>query len=566
MIILKHTHWLIYSIFFLACARQTAPTGGPKDTIPPTLIASIPKQGQVNFKGKTIELTFSETVILNNPKEQLIITPTLGKDFSFKTKKNQVIFTFEDELQDSTTYAINFRDAVQDITEKNPAQRLKLAFSTGSYVDSLSIDGTAYDLLKNADSKDATVALYQLDTFDIFKHKPIYVTKSDSKGKFKIENLKPGIYFLYGMEDKNKNLIADSKSEAYGFLRDTIQLTENIKDVRLPFVHLDARPLKLTSARPYGTYFNIKTGKNLTSYKITTAEDEHIISSFAEDQANIRIYNTFEGKDSVSAHFAARDSINNFIDTTLYVKFSNRDVKPEPFELSLDRFNVIGTKAIIQGQIKFTKPVLQVNYDSIFYRIDSAQNISFAQQDLKWDSIRNVLLFEKTFDKNLLPKEPLPDSNGGLPKRIPRTSQGKNPIKPSIENQLYLGKGAFISIELDSSKKIVERLPPSKLEDTGMILIEIQTKAKHFFVELLTRDFQPIDLKHDAKKFNFEDLKPGDYQIRLVIDENNDGKWSPGNFYLREEPEPVIFYKNEKGVPLVNLKANWELGPLLITH
>ena len=113
---------------------------------------------------------------------------------------------------------------------------------------------------------------------------------------------------------------------------------------------------------------------------------------------------------------------------------------------------------------------------------------------------------------------------------------------------------------------MIERLPPSKLEDTGMILVEIQTTAKHFFVELLTKDFQPIDLKHNTKKFNFEDLKPGDYQIRLVIDENNDGKWSPGNFYLREEPEPVIFYKNEKGVPFVNLKANWELGPLLIKH
>ena len=430
MKIIKHTHWILYPIFFLACARQTTPTGGPKDTIPPTLINSIPKQGQVNFKGKTIELTFSETIILNNPKEQLIITPTLGKDFSFKTKKNQVILTLEDDLKDSTTYAINFRDAVQDITEKNPAQMLKLAFSTGSYLDSLSIEGTAYDLLKNVDSKDATVALYQLDTFDIFKHKPIYVTKSDSKGgKFKIENLKPGIYFLYGMEDKNKNLLADSKSEAYGFLRDSIHLTKNIRDVKIPFIHLDARPLKLTSARPYGTYFNIKTAKNLTSYKITTSEDEHIISSFAEDQANIRVYNTFEGKDSVSTHFTGRDSVNNFIDTTLYVKFSKRDVKPENFELSLNRFNVVGTKAIIKGQIKFTKPVLQVNFDSIFYSIDSTQRISFTQQDLHWDSLHNLLILEKSFDKNLLPKDPSPDSNEGPPKRTQKSSARKKPDK-----------------------------------------------------------------------------------------------------------------------------------------
>ena len=566
MKILKHTHWILYTIFFLGCARQTTPTGGPKDTIPPTLTSSIPKQGQVNFKGKTIELTFSETIILNNPKEQLLITPTLGKDFTFKTKKNQVILTLEEDLEDSTTYAINFRDAVQDITEKNPAKMLKLAFSTGTYLDSLSIEGTAYDLLKNVDSKEATVALYQLDTFDIFKHKPIYVTKSDSKGKFKIENLKPGTYFVYGMEDKNKNLLADSKSEAYGFLRDSIQLTKNIRDVRLPFIHLDARPLKLTSARPYGTYFNIKTAKNLTSFKITTSEDEHIISSFAEDQANIRVYNTFEGKDSVSAYFRGRDSLNNFIDTTLYVKFSKRDVKPENFELTLSRFNVIGPKALIHGHIKFTKPVLKVNFDSIFYSIDSTQRISFTKQDLRWDSLRNLLTLEKSFDKNLLPKDPSPETAAGPPKRPQKTPPGKAPIKSSVDNQLYLGKGAFISIELDSSKKMSERLPPSKLEDTGIILVEIQTKATNFFVELLTKDFQLLDIKRNTKKFNFEDLKPADYQIRLVIDNDNNGKWSPGNFFLRQEPEPIIFYKNEKGVPAVNLKANWELGPLLIKH
>src|SRR5688572_11419695 len=402
MNIVKHIHWLIYSLFVLACARQTTPTGGPKDSIPPTLINSIPKQGEVNFKGKTIELTFSETILLNNPKEQLLVTPALGNEFDVRAKKNQVIITLEQDLKDSTTYAINFREAVQDITEKNPAEMLKLAFSTGSYVDSLSIEGTVYDLLKTTDIKDATVALYQLDTFDIFSHKPTYITRSDPKGKFRLENLKPGKYFIYGMEDKNKNLLADSKTEAYGFLRDSIQLTKDVKDVRLPFIHLDSRPLKLTSARPSGTYFNVKTAKHLTNFRTTTHDDEHIVSSFGEDQTNIKIYNTFEDKDSVLTYFTGRDSINNSIDTTLYVKFSKRDAKPENFDIALSRFNVIGTKGLIQGQIKFTKPVLRVNFDSIFYTIDSTQRISFNQQDLHWDTIRNLLYIRKSFDKNLL--------------------------------------------------------------------------------------------------------------------------------------------------------------------
>ena len=62
---------------------------------------------------------------------------------------------------------------------------------------------------------------------------------------------------------------------------------------------------------------------------------------------------------------------------------------------TLNRFNVVGTKGIIHGQIKFTKPILQVNFDSIFYSIDSTQRISFTQQDLHWDSLHNLLIVRK---------------------------------------------------------------------------------------------------------------------------------------------------------------------------
>ncbi len=52
--------------------------------------------------------------------------------------------------------------------------------------------------------------------------RPIYLTKSDDKGRYSIENLKPGVYHIYAVEDKNRNLFADSKNESYGYLVDTI--------------------------------------------------------------------------------------------------------------------------------------------------------------------------------------------------------------------------------------------------------------------------------------------------------------------------------------------------------
>lgn len=560
----KSLHWLIFPLFILACARQTSPTGGPKDTIPPILVRSFPVKEQTNFKANTIELIFDEAVAVNNPKEQIIITPDINKEYDITAQKNRVSITLETKLKDSTTYSFNFRDAIQDITEKNPAVNLKLALSTGSYIDSLSIEGTAIDPIRNKEYKDVTIALYQTDTFNILKHKPAYLTKSDQKGKYRIENLKPGTYYIYGIDDKNRNLIVDSKTESYGFLVDSINLTANRKSVDIPMIKLDARSLKLTNSRSYNTYFNIKTSKNLKQFKLR-APGEIVMSSFGDDQSNIKVYNTFETTDSVGVQLYAIDSINNFIDTTLYVKFNKRDVKPEAFNVKSEGFKVLINKGSIKGKIQFNKPLLDINFDSIIYKIDSVKMITFSRENITWDSLHNRLTIEKTFDKSLFAKPEEKETKQTAPIQKP-SPQAKTAPKKIVSHQLLFGKAAFISIELDSSQHSEEQLKPISLEDTGIIFINVETPEPNFIVELLDKNFNIISSQRNIHKTQFEDLNPSEYQIRLIIDKDNNGKWSPGNYLLREEPEPIRFYKNEKANPVINLKANWEVGPLLIKY
>jgi hypothetical protein len=264
MKLINNLHWFICALFLLSCARQSSPTGGPKDTIPPVLMRALPPNETINFDANQLELIFSEDIILNTPKEQLIVTPTIGKDYDITYRRNTVVIEFEEPLQDSTTYTFNFRESIQDITEKNPVENLKLAFSTGTYLDSLSIQGTIYDLLKGTPVKDATVALHvENDTFNIFEHPAVYFTKTNDKGEFIITHLKPDNYYLYAFEDKNRNLIVNSRTESYGFLSEHQYLIENIEGISVGLVRLDAGPLKITSARPYNTYFNIRTTKNL---------------------------------------------------------------------------------------------------------------------------------------------------------------------------------------------------------------------------------------------------------------------------------------------------------------
>jgi hypothetical protein len=562
----RHGHWLIYGLFVLGCARQTTPTGGPKDTIPPILnkLQSNPIDGQTNFKSQQIELVFNETVILNNPKDQIIITPDIRKEYEITAKKNRVIITLKSELEDTTTYAFNFREAIQDITEKNSPPELKLAFSTGTYIDSLSFSGNVFDPLTSKEAKDLTVAIYQQDTFNIFEHKPVYFSKSNAKGIYTIANLKPGSYRIYAFDDKNKNLLVDSKSELYGFLGDIKKLTTKMKSITIPVIRLDARPLKLTAARPTGTFFNIKTSKNLRTYQITSPETKDIYSSFGEDNGNIRIYNTLVDKDSIPIHLVAQDSINNTIDTTLYLKFSDRVVRPESFKTTPSTFQVSAHKGTLSGKLQFTKPILQINYDSIFYRVDSLTVIPIQPRDLTIDSIHNTINIKKTFDKTLLSKKKQTAPQPAAEDRLATKQKVLRPLTKNVPNQLYIAPATFISIERDSSARVAQTIEPSTLETTGVIHVQIQTNEPNYIIQLLTKDNSILQQKVNTASASFEDLPPADYQLRLVIDHDHNQNWTPGNYLKNQEPEPVVFYRNEKGALPINLKANWELGPLLI--
>jgi uncharacterized protein (DUF2141 family) len=559
MKISRHLYWLVYATFLLACARQTAPTGGPKDTIPPEMTRSFPKRQQTNFEGKRLEIEFSEFIALNNPKEQILITPDIEKKYKVTSKKNLVIIELENTLKDSTTYSINFRDAVQDITEKNPAENLKLAFSTGTYIDSLSIQGIVYDLQRGEPIKDATVALYSTDTFDIFKHKPSYITKSNTKGYFLLENLKQGDYYIYAFDDKNRNLLTDSRTELYGFLNEQFYLSNNLVKVDIPIIKLDARPLKLTSSRPYNTYYNIKTSKGLLGYKIYTDNNDTIKASFGEDRSNIKLYNTFDQADSIPFHLQLTDSINNTIDTVLYAKFLKRQTTPEPFDARIEKLKITATTGNLTGQIAFTKPLLSINWDSIYFQADSTTRIQLQPQDITIDDATKTLVVNKSIDKKyfIQPEDPLT-----APARTTKPSGQSN----KNNNQFYIGKAAFVSIDKDSSAAFQQQIKPTQPEQTGMLIVHVSTNENHFIVEVVNKNFEVVQRQRDNKKPVFSNLEPGEYQLRLLVDKNNDGTWTAGNFFTKSEPEPIQYYTTEKNTRVINLKANWEVGPLLITY
>jgi len=544
---LKSWNYLIYpfilfSIIFYSCATQTTPTGGPKDTIPPILIRSNPVNNSTNFKQKTIELSFNEWVVLNSPREQVLFSPSVGKEVEFIAQKTKVTLTPKNGWRDSTTYNISFREGIKDITEGNSPKNLKLSFSTGPIIDSLKIFGKINDALSGKELDKITVAIYKSDTFNVFEDIPEYWTESDQKGRFSINNLPAGKYWIYAYQDKNKNLILESKTESYGFIANRVSTVEQKDSLEISLITLDSRPLKISHVKNLGEITRLTFNKFITNYNIQTSKKT--VYSYGDHHDEIIFWNP--PTDSTEIKISATDSLNFKIDSTFYIKNIDTKYIKDAFLWSIEEATLDPKTQIMEAKCFFSKPIISINYDSLFIKLDSLHNINFLPKELTIDTIAKTFSIKKIILDSL------------------HLDSIKTPLK------LDAGKGFLISIDNDSSKAQNTTITKVQTDNkTCNIEVEVTTEAKDYFIELLLKNNtkQPltaIAVKKNVTKFSFDNLQPGTYQIRAVTDVNKNDVWDWGNIYDRIEPEKITMYKASDGSTDIPIRENWTVGPLSI--
>ncbi len=532
----RFSNLLAVAFLLYSCASLTTPTGGPKDTTPPILIKSSPDSNQINYKGKTVELTFNELIKLNNPKEEIVISPSPGKTIDFVAKGTKVIITPKDGWQDSTTYSIIFQEGIQDVTESNSPENLKLAFSTGNSIDSLSIKGNTKDLLKGLPLEKITVALMSSDTFDIFTDVPGYFTKTDSAGDFTLSNIKSNQYKIYAFDDKNKNLKVESRTERYGFKSSSLILNQNLDSIQIGLIMLDSRPLKVTSIRNSGAITRIRFNKYTTEY--TIASDSSLTESYGDNQTEIVVWNPTYSNDSIQLHLNATDSLFNNTDSVFFIKKGSTKPIKEDFKWSLGEPNIIEETGKLQTTLRFNKPLARIDFDSLFIPLDTINRINFSKQDISINLHQKQITLTKELDKKLLKKY----------KALSLTA------KPAF----------LLSIDNDSSKSSSLPIPVRRIEESGILLIKTETIEKNFIIQLLSRDGKILNSIQNETQSTLTNLLPGECQLRAIIDKNKNGLWDPGNIFKNEEPEQIIYYKTADGKITFPIRANWELGPLTI--
>ena len=350
----------ILSFFFLIavvlaalqCARRGTPSGGPKDNTPPVLLKAEPENLTTEFKAKKIKLYFDEYIKLEDVQNQLIVSPPLKYNPEVSPQggaSKYVEIILKDTLLENTTYTLNFGQSIVDNNEGNPNSFLTYVFSTGTYIDSLTVSGVVKDAFNKKADEFISVMLYEIDTAytdsTTFNKPPNYITNTlDSTTIFQLKYLKAGNYAIIAIKDESKNNVFDQNTDKIGFIEDTVSL-------------------------PTDTVYLLNLFKEIPNYSLKTpnyAAANKIIFGYSGGDVKLDIEALTEIPDSIS---------------TLVVKDPEKDTLNywfTPFEIDSIIFKV--TNERLRKIDTFTVKTRKLAADSLMLSPSHRSKINFADE------------------------------------------------------------------------------------------------------------------------------------------------------------------------------------------
>ncbi len=527
----------------ISCAKQSSPMGGPTDEEPPKLISSDPVDQSTGIRPEKIVLTFDEFVGLDNPGKGIVITPKINKDLVEVTAlKNTITVLLKQELEDSTTYVFDFQKSVVDISERNPAEKLKLVFSTGNQIDSLNLSGSLRFAFSEGreDYKNVLVGIYPLDdSTDVFTAPPYYLGQVDTLGQFNLNNLKAGAYRVYAWKDNNGNLKADYKSEDYDFLPDTLYLSPEKKDsANFNLAKADLTPIKVLRTGNFGKNFDVILNRNPLERKVEIKGlGEDIF--YVQGEKRIRFYPKNAIQDSLRLNLSIQDSVGFSKDSVIWAKFPVSERKPENLSIQVN-----SGKSFYQNlkmELTFNKPITQIKLDSLGIKADSLfipirkEMLSFA------DSSRRDVLRIQTF---------LPDS---LESDLVTLFAADSTFQ-DIEGE-YNEKKLEANYRKLLRKNLADGISGTVLGTEGPLVLQLINGKKEIAYEQVLKE---------GGKFSFSLLDPGTYSLRIIEDKNGNGIWDPSNYMQRRAAERVLYYEGEEKSRDLVIRGGWTLEDLKI--
>lgn len=558
-------NFFILLLCAFSCAQVKPLTGGEKDTIPPNIIKSIPERFSTNTNSDYFFFEFDELIDASTLREKLIISPFYNGSFEVKTKKNTITIFFDSLFEDNTTYIFNFADGVTDVTERNPSLNSKFVFSTGDKIDSSYVSGIIHNPLKNELVEGALVGLYNKeDSLDLFHKKPVYFSLTDEGGRFRIENLKKDEYTIYAFFDENNNLQAEYKKELFGFLEESILIGDSIENLYIPIFNEDLTNLELLRKRERGSVIDLVYNKKIKEYKVSCVEN---ISYSLSDNNLLSVYRNKVQKDSVFLKVSVKD-VNNYIaEDSFYIKFGE-EVNTNNETKSSFKLKSNNADDSIEFKLETNKPLIkysidnvEIKYDTVelpkkfygYYTKKKSNNLIEGKMFIQVDSASKYI---EKIKKDII-ADSLGFENDSIYKSVSGYYKRLNTSKLSLE----IKKGSIITIDNDSIKTIKEDLRIRGKDYYGGLsgsVVNIENN-KNIIVELVNEKFtQIINNKMKGYSFDFQNIPPGKYYLRVIEDKNNNYEWDYYSIKKKIDSERITYYPE-----LIEVLSNWTIEDLL---
>lgn len=506
---------LILSLILIlaSCAQVGSISGGPTDETPPRVVKNglQPENGTIHFNQKKIEFKFDEYIRLNKPAETITIVPNDVKVTASINKKTMLV-ELEGDLKPATTYAIYFNGTVKDISEGNDSL-MQYVFSTGDYIDSLIYRGFIIDAWTYKPEKDIFVGLYEAGDSSIYK-RPAYFSRTDANGKFVFQYLKTGNYQIMAFDDKNR----DSKwspNERVAFQNERIQLDSSITD---------SIPLRIFTPEKSRRVQAVIEGPGLIKVFSNKSLDSAI---YFIDNQKVKETNHRYTSDSVSIYFDHQQlpKIDLVVVTpeqtdTISLRISDRDrIKKPDFETNL-----------INGKIPSGENLV-VRFTDEISSIDTAYIQVITKDTLKVDYTINQL------------------KNNQLEINIDTNNVKELDVKFLKGSLVFKNKGDFLS----STIYIKSRSE----SEYGILTVTIEDQPAYALIEML-KNGQVVERFKNQEIVRIDNLDPGEYTFRAILDVNQNNRWDVGDFTKEIQPEEIIFFSTP-----VKVRPNWEMEVIL---
>ncbi|MDG2274840.1 MAG: Ig-like domain-containing protein [Flavobacteriaceae bacterium] len=523
---------IVLVLSFSQCAKKGRPDGGPKDEDAPLFVTANPPYETINFDKNEINIYFNEYIKLKDLNKQLIISPPLNPEnpplispqgSPSKYIKIQIL----DTLLENSTYIFDFGNSVQDNNEANTLERFKYVFSTGAYIDSLTLSGSVKNSFKSESVENIKLLLYRLDSAytdsAVYNRKPDYVTSTLDSSNYEFSNLRKGNYLLVALNDAGSDYVFNPKTDEIGFLKDTIWLPRDsiiktelsIFKEELPYIFRRGKEIRK------GQLIFGYQGKpsNIKIENLSAVPDNFQTIIFPEkDKDTLNLWHSPIEKDSL----IFKISNNNIIDTiTVALRKKQLD--------SLTVTKITGGVLNIKDTLFFStnNPIIKIDTSKInFVHTDSIYITYKAFISKKESSVG--FLFEKKF-------------------------------KTSYKLNLY--PDALVDIFETSNDTVTSQFRTRSIEDYGEISLTIQNPEKVPVIIQLT-DINDVTVAQETssenKTISFNYLIPKKYKIRIIYDTNNNGKWDTGNYLEKKQPEPVQYFPEVQ-----EIRPNWVLNEVI---